>query len=134
MIRIISLSFCHLYLALVSGSKSKLNYFIRTFPGFTYFLDPLEETARNQFIPAIDWGYGCSNNEEQLLSLSTGYGRLAISIFNELSETDFENCREITSELTLPIINQITQYSINEKKPKWLTMLPITEHGFELSK
>ena len=119
-----------------------LNYFIRTIPGISQFLDPLEETVRNKFIPAIIGGNICNNNKQQLLSLPTSYGGfpvetgrklnvyktfrrrpgrllnvlctfnlrpvstgLAIPIFHELVETEFENSRKITSELIPLIIN-----------------------------
>ena len=41
------------YSAFVSDFKSKLSYFLRTIPGISQFLYPLEETVRNKFIPAI---------------------------------------------------------------------------------
>ena len=61
-----------------------------------------------------------NNNEQQLLSLSTRYGGLAIPIFHELADTEFENLCKITSELTPLIINQSIQYKINERKVKQL--------------
>ena len=157
------------YFAFLSGFKSKLNYFMRPFPGISQFLDPVEETFRNKLI--------CNNNKRQLLSRLTRYVWLTIPIFYTLAETEFENSRKITSKLTPLIINQSNQYNINGRKVKqlkqdikqikennyksclqelifqmngkekrlvkisteksvsnWLTMLPITEHGFELSK
>ena len=89
---------------------------MRTIPGISQFLYPLEETVRNKFIPAITGGHICTNNEQQLLSLPTRYSELAIAIFYELAETEFENSRKITSELTPLIINQSIQCNINEKK------------------
>ena len=149
---------------------------MRAIPGISQFLYPLDETVRNKFIPEITGGHICSNNERRLLSFPTRYGGLAIPIFYELAKTEFENSRKITSELT-SLINQSSQYNINERKAKQLkqdikrikesnyqsclqelivqmnekekrlvkisiekgvsngiTMLPITEHGFELSK
>ena len=41
------------YSVFVSDFKSKLNYFLRTIPGKSQSLDPLEETFRNIRIPAI---------------------------------------------------------------------------------
>ena len=41
------------YSAFVSDFKSKLSYFLKTIPGISQFLYPLEETVRNKFIPAI---------------------------------------------------------------------------------
>ena len=164
------------YLVFVSVVKSKLNCFMRTIPRISQFLYPLEETIRNKFIPAITGGHICSKNEQRLLSLPTPYGGLAIQVFYELVETEFENSCKITSEFTPLIINQNSQYNINERKAKqlkqdinqmkennyksclqelivqineekllvkistekgvsdWFTMLPVTEHGFELSK
>ena len=48
------------------------------------------------------------------------YSGLAIPIFYELAETEFENSRKFTSELTSLIINQSIQYNINERKVKQL--------------
>ena len=100
-------------------------------PGIRKFLYPLEETVRNKFIPAITGGHICSNNEWRLLSLSTHYGGLAIPLFYELAETEFENSRKITSELTPLIINQSSQYIISKWKAKQLKqdMKRITENN-----
>ena len=111
------------------------------------------------------------------MSLPTRYDWLTVPTFYELAETEFESSHKITSELTPLIINQCSQYNMNERKAKqlkldikrvkesnyksclqelivqvnekenwlvkistkkgvsnWLTILPITEHGFELSK
>ena len=40
------------YSAFVSGFKNKSSYFMRNIPGISNLLIPIEETARNQFIPA----------------------------------------------------------------------------------
>ena len=63
---------------------------MRTNPGISEFLYPLEETVRYKFIPAITGGHICSNNERRLLSLSTRYGKLAIPTFYELAETELK--------------------------------------------
>ena len=89
---------------------------MRTIPGISQFPDPLEETVRNQFIPAITGSHICNNNEQQLFFLPNRYGGLSIPIFHELAETEFENSCKITSELTPLIINKSIQYNINEKK------------------
>ena len=55
-------------------------------------------------------------------SLWTG-GRFTEVVFktgSTVAETEFENSRKITSELTPLIINQSIQYNINEKKVKKL--------------
>ena len=86
------------YFAFLSGFKSKLNYFMRPFPGISQFLDPVEETFRNKLT--------CNNNKRQLLSRLTRYVWLTIPIFYTLAETEFENSRKITSKLTPLIIKQ----------------------------
>ena len=106
------------YSAFVGDSKSKLNYFMRTIPGVSQFLYPLEEAVRKKFILAITGCHICMNNERQLLSVPTHYGGLAVQIFYELAETEFENSRKITLELTPLIIIQSSQHNINERKAK----------------
>ena len=108
------------YSVFVSGFKSKLNYFNRIISGISQFLYPLEETVRNRFILAITGGHINSNNERRLLSLPNPYGGLAIPIFYELAETEFENSLKITSELTPLIINRSSQDNINKRKAKQL--------------
>ena len=121
------------YLAFVSGFKSKLNYFMRTIPGVSQFLYPLEETVRNKLIPAITGGCICNNIERQLLSFPTRYNGLAIPIFYELAEAEFESSRKIASELIPLIISQSIQYNINERKVKQLKhdIKPIKENNYK---
>ena len=84
------------YLAFASGFKSNLSYFMRTISGISQFLHPLEETIRSKFIPALTGGHICNNTERHLLSLPTRYGGLAIPIFYELADAEFESLRKIT--------------------------------------
>ena len=76
------------YLALVSGFRSKLNYFMRTIPEISHHLVSLEETLCNRFIPAITGGHICNDTERKLLSLPTRFGGLAIPIFYEQVSAD----------------------------------------------
>ena len=108
------------YSAFLSDCKSKLNYFMRTVPYVSQFLYLLEEAVRNKFFSGITGCYICMDNERQLLSLPTRYCGLAIRIFYELAETEFENLHKITLDLTPLIINQSSQYNINESKAKQL--------------
>ena len=62
----------------------------------------------------------CNENEQQLFSPPSRYGGLAIPIFHELAETEFENSRKIKTELTPLMINESIQYNINERKVKQL--------------
>ena len=85
-----------------------------TNPGISEFLYPLEETVRNKFIPAITGGHICSNNERRLLSLPTRYDWLAIPIFYELAENEFENSCKITSELAPLMKNRLQKSTKNQ--------------------
>ena len=72
---------------------------MRTIPGISQFLYPLEETFRNKFIPAVTGGHICSNNERRLLPLPTRYGVLAIPIIYQLAQTEFKNSRKTRQNL-----------------------------------
>ena len=56
------------YLVFASGSKSKLTYFLRTFPNIRHLL-PLKRAIRNNFIPAVTGCQICSYKEKVLISL-----------------------------------------------------------------
>ena len=59
------------YLALASGFKSKLNYFLRSIPNIHHLLLSLEKTIRNKFIPAVTRCHICSDKKRVLISLPT---------------------------------------------------------------
>ena len=79
------------YSAFVSGFKNKLSYFMRTIPDISNFLIPVEDTIRNRFIPAITGGCICNEEERKLQSLPTRCGGLAIPIFHEQAEVEYNN-------------------------------------------
>ena len=93
-------------------------------PGISRFLHLFEETVRNKFIPVTSGDYIC--NERQLSSHPIRYSGLTIPILHELAETEFENPRKITSELTPLIIYQSIRYNISETKVKQLN-----QNGFK---
>ena len=69
------------YLALASGFKRKLNYFLRTTPNICHLLLLLERTIWNKFIPAATGCHLCSDTERVLISLLTRYDRLPFQYF-----------------------------------------------------
>ena len=79
------------YSAFVSGFKNKLSYFMRTIPDISNLLIPIEDTIRNRFIPAITGGRICNEEERRLLPLPTRYGGLAIAIFHEQADVEYNN-------------------------------------------
>ena len=89
------------YLAFSSGSKSKLNYFLRTILNMRHLPLPLERTIRNKFISAVTGSHICSGKGRVLISLPTRYGGLVgHSNIHETTEIEFMNSNKITSELT----------------------------------
>ena len=102
------------YSAFVSGFKNKSSFFMRTIPNISNLLIPIEDTIRNQFIPAITGGFICNEEDQRLLSLPTRYRGLAIPIFHEQADVEYNNLRRITVELTSPITVQQMKYTVDE--------------------
>ena len=98
--------------AFVSGFKNKLSYFVRTIPDISNLPLPIEDTIRNRFIPAITGRRICNEEERKLLSLPTRYGGLAIPIFHEQAEVEYNTSRRITTELTSLITVQQMKYTV----------------------
>ena len=73
---------------------------MRTIPDISNLLIQIEDTIRNRFIPGITGGRICNKEERGLLSLPTRYGGLAIPIFHEQADVEYNNSRRITAELT----------------------------------
>ena len=67
------------YSAFVGGFKGKLTYLMRTIPELDEFLKPIEDTIRNELIPALTGCHICSDNERKLLSLPSRYDGLGNS-------------------------------------------------------
>ena len=87
---------------------------MRTIPNISNLLIPIEDTIRNQFIPAITGGFICNEEDQRLLSLPTRYRGLAIPIFHEQADVEYNNLRRITVELTSPITVQQMKYTVDE--------------------
>ena len=84
------------YSAFVAGFKRKLTCYLITIPDIKEHLDLLQETIRNQFIPAITGDKQCSNDESVLLSLPARYGGLGIPIFHSIAAFEYKNSSKIT--------------------------------------
>jgi len=68
----------------------------------------------NVFIPAIIDGHIISNNERKLLSLPTRYRGLAIPIFQDISNAEFEYLQYITWRISQNIIDQVIETNMAE--------------------
>ena len=102
------------YSAFVSSFKNKLSFFMRNIPNISNLLIPIEDTIRNQFIPAITGGRICNEEDRRLLSLPTRYGGLAIPVFHEQADVKYNNSRRITVELTSLLTVQQMKYTVDE--------------------
>ena len=69
-------------------------------------------------IAAITGGRICNEEEWWLLSLPTRYGELAISIFHEQADVEYNNSQRITAELTSLIVVQQMEYTMDELATK----------------
>ena len=100
--------------AFVSGFKNKLSFFMRTIPDISNLLPPIKDIIRNWFIPAITGGFICNEEERKLLSLSTRYRGIAIPIFHEQVEVEYNNSRRTTAELTSLITVWEMEYKVDK--------------------
>ena len=78
---------------------------MRTTPFLGELLKPLEDVIHFNFIPAINGGHLCSDNDRILLSLPVRFGGLAIPLFYNDAKYEYENSRKLTSPLTQSIKN-----------------------------
>ena len=106
------------YAAFIGGFRGKLTYFMRTIPSLGELLKPLEDVIRFHFIPAITGGHLCSDNERRLLSLPIRFGGLAIPLFYNDAQYEYENSRKLTSSLARLIKEQNQVYTVNESDIK----------------
>jgi len=94
------------YTCFISGFRHKLTYMMRTIPNIADELTLFDSVVDNEFIPAITDGIHCSPNERQLLSLPAKMGGLAIPIFSELSDQEFENSTKVTEATSNAILER----------------------------
>ena len=95
------------YACFVSGYEHKLTYFLRAILGIEEYLDPLDETIKTTFIPAITGGHQVNEEERKLLSLPPRLG-MRIKVFTELALVEFDNSKKFTKKLQNDITNNDT--------------------------
>ena len=94
------------YSCFIIGYKNKISFFLRTIPNISIHLKRLDEVITTEFIPAITNGIQCNELERSFLSLPTKMGGLAIPIFSEISDLEYEYSQSLTSSLKRDIIAQ----------------------------
>ena len=101
------------YTAFTFGLKHKWNYILRTIPGITELLQPLEDCIRNEFMVGILNGHICSDDERDLLALPPRMGGLGIINPAKMTEIEHSNSLKVTAALTKHIIEQNTAEEID---------------------
>ena len=109
------------YCCFVSGFRHKLTFMMRTIPNISHVLKPSDDLVLTKFIPTIV-GVQVNDLQRLLLSLPVKEGGLALPIFSDLSDIEYENSRNVTEKHRQSIKDQKRQYSkdddIRSKKSK----------------
>ena len=106
------------YTGFTAGFKHKMTYYIRTIPNIAEELKPLDEKISSQFIPAITDGHHCTQADRSLLSLPVRMGGMAIPVFAEMCDVEFQNSTLATNQLTTRIRQQQHEYDIDKNLEK----------------
>ena len=130
------------YSCFITTFKHKPSYIMRTIPDISDQLNQFDEVITSEFIPAITGGIHCFNIERKLLSLPSKLGGLGIPIFAETSNPEIKSQKQQKHEAKLENIRsyltkeQIRLNNLNEEhgSSSWLTTLPLSEEGYDLTK
>ena len=98
------------YTAFTTSIRHRYTYFMRTLPGISELLKPLEHAIRHKLLPALTEGRCCSDDERALLSLPVRLGGLGIINPMKISDEEFENSKKMTFNLTSAIQHQQREY------------------------
>ena len=90
------------YSAFTHGLCNKWTYFLRTIPGISSLLEPLEAVISSKFIPALT-GRFISDDERALLA---GWVVLVLLIPRTVSDSEFAASEKVTSPLVGLILQQ----------------------------
>ena len=109
------------YSAYTHGLQHRWNYVMRTIPGISPLLGPLETAIRHTFLPALLKSPALSDDERALLELPPRLGGMGITSPEKLAVVENLNSLNLTRSLTTKIIAQdafgeIDQNEIAEKK------------------
>ena len=99
------------YSAFTHGLSSKWNYLMRTIPGISDLLLPLDEVIDTHFIPALTGHGRVSDLERQLLALPTQLGSLSIAIPSKIAPFEHSSTIKVTAPLVALIVQQNPTYT-----------------------
>ena len=111
------------YSAYSKGLQHRWNYVMRTIPGISDLLRPLENCIRNVLLPALLRSRPLRDEERALLALPPSLGGMGITSPEKLADTEHLNSISLTRSLTEKIIAQeahdeVDQREITEQKIK----------------
>ena len=93
------------YAAYLHAEQHKYTYFLRTVPGISELMEPLDNIIMNDFIPAL-FGENISPNERELFSLPIKDGGLGLRIWKNTADSSYDTSKSITKPLQQHIIQQ----------------------------
>ena len=98
------------YAAFTHGLCCKWTYFLRTIPGISLFMKPLEAVISSKFVPALTSRL-VNEVERDLLALPIRLGGLGIVNPQVVSDSEFAASEKITSPLVALILQQEVSFS-----------------------
>lgn len=105
------------FAALVHGVKNKWNYLCRTISECSSFLQPIEESLHQKFIPAITGRPPCSQDFRALLALPVKHGGLGLIDPTSSADHEYDVSKEITSTLVQSMKRQDTAFRDDPTDP-----------------
>ena len=115
----------------IHGLRHSYTYFMRTIPGISYLLKPLDDTI-DTFIKVLLQEYTFNPTERVLFSLPAKYGRMGLIIPSEICQEEYENSQAITKKSTNKVMRNKIQFQdnrvstariksdINNRKKSWV--------------
>ena len=108
------------YCAYSHGLKGRWLYLARTVPNIGNLLQPLEDTLRQRFIPALTGRPAPSDTKRELLALPARFGGLGIA--NPAATAEREH--QASMQLSSPLVTLITQGKADLRSSKYHCTAP----------
>ena len=96
------------YSAFIHGEQHRYTYFLRTIPGISTCLQPLDDILNDKFIPAL-FGRNVTAAEREVISMPIKEGGLSIRVVSENADAAYTSSKKITEPLMNSIISQSTE-------------------------
>ena len=106
------------YFAYINSLSKRWTYLIRTLPGISEYLKPLEKSINENLIPAII-GKTLSPLERAIFTLPVKYGGMGMINPSEVADFEYKASKDITKPLQQAITEQSTNFnSVNMEQIK----------------